>query len=151
MPIQANRSTLMTTYGVSLDDNGMMMTCILGAALTAFAIALWLNRNIPSTDRSWHNLLLASSIYNRYRRHPNSIATLNGVMNSMGGCPSDFTFFLAATFGYFVFKKNQITFNFIQCWCKSLCMILRVSLSRSSGGNSTNVFCSISSFSARRS
>ena len=59
IPIQ-----LMAIFGVTLDSDGTMMARILGAALTAYGLTFWLNRNLPATDKAWHNLLLTSFIYN---------------------------------------------------------------------------------------
>jgi hypothetical protein len=97
----------MATYGVTLDGNGTMMTRILGAALIAFAITFWLNRNILLSEKSWRNLLLASFVYNVIDIPIVTMATLNGVMNSVGWVPVFLHLFLAATMGYFVFKKNE--------------------------------------------
>lgn len=97
----------MTTYGVSLDANGALMARILGASLIAYALTFWLNRNIPSTDKSWQNLLLTSFIYNIVDIPIVLMATLNGVMSPMGWIPVGLHIFLAATFGYFAFKKGQ--------------------------------------------
>ena len=98
----------MSTYGVTLDTNGTLMTRILGAALTAFALTFYSNRNIASTDKGWHNLLLTSLIYNIVDIPIVLKATLDGVMNSMGWVPVGLHIFLAATFGYFTFKKRQV-------------------------------------------
>ena len=98
----------MSTYGVTLDTNGTLMTRILGAALTAFALTFYSNRNIASTDKGWHNLLLTSLIYNIVDIPIVLKATLDGVMNSMGWVPVGLHIFLAATFGYFAFKKRQV-------------------------------------------
>lgn len=97
----------MATYGVTLDSNGALMARILGAALTAYALTFYLNRNIASTDKGWYNLLLTSFIYDIVDIPIVLIATLNGVMNSMGWMPVGLHVFLAATFGYFAFKKGQ--------------------------------------------
>ncbi len=100
IPIQ-----LMATYGLTLDSNGTMMSRILGAALTAYALIFWLNRHIPATDKAWFNFLLTSFIYNIVVFPIVLMATLDGVMNSMGWMLVGLHFFLAAAFGYFRFKK----------------------------------------------
>ncbi len=96
---------LMGTYGLTFDSSGLVMARALGAALTAFALAYWLSRDIPSTEKSWHNLLLTSFIYNIIATPIVIMATLSGVMNSMGWTSVGLHIFLAATFGYFTFKK----------------------------------------------
>lgn len=97
----------MTTYGVTLDSNGTLMARILGAALTAYALTFYLNRNIALTDKGWYNLLLTSFIYNIVDIPIVLMATIDGVMNSMGWMPVGLHVFLAATFGYFTFKKGK--------------------------------------------
>jgi|SRR4030095_580547 len=96
---------LMATYGLTLDSNGNLMTRILGASLTSLGLTFWLNRNIPSSEKGWYNLLLTSFIYNIISIPLALIATLNGVMSSMGWIAVGLHVFLAATFGYFAFKK----------------------------------------------
>ncbi len=100
IPIQ-----LMAIFGVTLDSDGTMMARILGAALTAYGLTFWLNRNLPATDKAWHNLLLTSFIYNIVVIPIMLIAVLNGVTNAMGWMPFGQHIFLAATFGYFTFRN----------------------------------------------
>ena len=95
----------MSTYGVSLDSGGAMMARILGAALTAYALSFWMNRESPISDKSWKNLLTVSVIYNILDIPIVLMATLNGVMNSMGWMPVGLHVFLATTMAYFVFRK----------------------------------------------
>jgi hypothetical protein len=97
----------MATYGVALDDNGTLMSRILGAALFAYSLTFWLNRNLPATDKGWRNLLFASFIYNILDIPVVLMAVLDGVMNSLGWIPVGLHVFLAATFGYFVMRKNS--------------------------------------------
>ncbi len=100
IPIQ-----LMAIFGVTLDSDGTMMARILGAALTAYGLTFGLNRNLPATDKAWHNLLLTSFIYNIVVIPIMLIAVLDGVTNSMGWMPFGQHIFLAATFGYFTFRN----------------------------------------------
>ncbi|MCM4156898.1 hypothetical protein [Gramella sp. AN32] len=100
IPIQ-----LMAIFGVTLDSDGIMMARILGAALTAYGLTFWLNRNLPATDKAWHNLLLTSFIYNIVVIPIMLIAVLDGVTNAMGWMPFGQHIFLAATFGYFTFRN----------------------------------------------
>ena len=95
----------MSTYGVALNEPGTLMARTLGAALTAFALTFWLNRNIELPNKAWQNLLFTSFIYNVIDTPIALMATLNGVMNSMGWIPVGLHIFLAATLGYFAFKK----------------------------------------------
>ena len=98
-------SQMMAIYGLTLDSSGTLMTRILGAALTTLGLTFWLNRNIPSTEQSWYNLLMTSFIYNILSIPVTFMATLDGVMSSMGWMAVGLHIFLAATFGYFTFKK----------------------------------------------
>ena len=100
IPIQ-----LMAIFGVTLDSDGTMMARILGAALTAYGLTFWLNRNLPATDKAWHNLLLTSFTYNIVVIPIMLIAVLDGVTNAMGWMPFGQHIFLAATFGYFTFRN----------------------------------------------
>jgi hypothetical protein len=102
IPIQ-----FMAPYGVTLDSSGILMARSSGAALSAYALAFYLNRNTAATDKGWYNLLLVSFIYNIVDIPILLMATLDGVMNSMGWMPVGLHVFLAVTFGYFTFKKGQ--------------------------------------------
>jgi hypothetical protein len=96
---------LMAIYGLTLDSNGSLMARIVGASLIGFGLTFWLNRNIPSTEKGWHNLLLTSFIYNIISIPVTLMATLSRVMSSMGWVAVGLHIFLAATFGYFASKK----------------------------------------------
>src|SRR4030095_2934868 len=96
---------LMGIYGLTFGSSGMIMARALGASLTAFAITYWLNRDVAATDTGWHNLLLASFIYNIIATPIVLMAIFGGVMTSMGWTAVGLHIFLAATFGYFTFKK----------------------------------------------
>lgn len=95
----------MAPYGVTLDSYGVLMSRVLGSALTAYALAFILNRNIPLTEAGWRNLLLASVVYNLVDIPVVLMATVNGVMNSLGWLPTGLHIFLAASMGYFLFRK----------------------------------------------
>lgn len=99
--------TFMSMYGVSLDANGVLMTRILGSALTSIALIFYLNRNINISETAQYNFLLAGFIYNVVDFPVVLMATINGVMNSMGWFPVVLHAFLAATMGYFVFSKDK--------------------------------------------
>jgi len=96
----------MGSYGVILDQNGQLMAQVLGVALIAFALTFWFNRKLPSNNKAWRNLLLSSTIYNLVDIPIVLMATLNGVMNSLGWIPVALHVFLAITMGYFSYKKE---------------------------------------------
>jgi hypothetical protein len=98
-------ASLMAIYGLTLDSNGILMARLLGAALTSFGLTFWLNQNILPTEKSWYNLLLTSFIYNLIAIPLALVATLEGIMSSIGWIAVGLHIFLAATFGYFSFKK----------------------------------------------
>ena len=100
-----NPVRLMSIYGLTLDSSGSLMARIAGASLIGFGLTFWLNRNILSTENGWHNLLLTSFIYNIISIPVTLMATLNGVLSTMGWIAVGLHIFLAATFGYFAFKK----------------------------------------------
>jgi hypothetical protein len=100
-----NPVSLMSIYGLTLDSGGSLMARIVGASLIGLGLTFWLNRNISSTEKSWYNLLLTSFIYNIISIPVTLMATLNGVMSSMGWIAVVLHIFLASTFGYFTFKK----------------------------------------------
>lgn len=95
----------MSSYGVKPDENGQLMSRILGAALTAFALTFYLNRNLPVSETGWKNLLICSFVYNLIDYPIVVSATLNGVMNSMGWMPVGLHIFLAGSMAYFAFRK----------------------------------------------
>jgi hypothetical protein len=95
----------MSQYGVTLDDSGILMARILGSALSAYALLFYLNRNVQKKEKAQYNIILSSMIYNVVDTPIVILATLQETMNSMGWIPVGLHLFLAATMGYFVFKK----------------------------------------------
>jgi len=98
-------ASFMETYGVKLDDSGILMAKMLGSALTAFALIFYWNRNQPLSNPAQRLILLGSFIYNLLDTPVVLLATLSGVMNHMGWLTVGLHIFLSITFGYFVFKK----------------------------------------------
>ncbi|MCB9308348.1 MAG: hypothetical protein H6565_17260 [Lewinellaceae bacterium] len=98
-------ATFMAPFGVTFEDSGILMARILGSALFASAIAFYINRNIPVTEKSQYNIILSGTIYNIVDLPIVLMATLDGTMNALGWFPVGLHLFLAATMGYFVFKK----------------------------------------------
>lgn len=96
----------MSQFGVTLDSNTVLPSQILGGVFTGLALVYYWNRNIPAADPAQHNILLGSFIFHLIGIPLVLMATLNGVMNSMGWMPVALHIFLAATFGYFAFKKS---------------------------------------------
>jgi len=96
----------MSSFGVTLDASGIMIARVSGAALTAFALTFWMNRNLSQSEKGWRNLLMTSFIYNIIDIPIVLFATFNGVMNSLGWMPVGLHIFLAATLGYFAFSKK---------------------------------------------
>lgn len=94
----------MAQFGVTL--NVTLPSQILGAAFTGLALIYYWNRNISATDPAQHNILLGSFIFHIIALPVVVMATLNGIMNSMGWMPVTLHIFLAGTFGYFAFKKS---------------------------------------------
>jgi hypothetical protein len=99
-------ASFMVTYGVKLDDSGILMAKMLGSALTAFALIFYWNRSQPLSNPAKRLILLGSFIYNLLATPTLLLATLSGVMNHLGWLPVGLHIFLSITFGYFVFKKT---------------------------------------------
>jgi hypothetical protein len=97
----------MSSYGIDLNDSGIMMSRILGSSLIGFAFVFWLNREVPLTNKAWQNLMIGSLVYNLLDLPVVLISVLNGLMNSMGWLPVGLHLFLAMSFGYFAFSKNK--------------------------------------------
>ncbi|MBK8501184.1 MAG: hypothetical protein IPL46_02685 [Saprospiraceae bacterium] len=95
----------MAQYGVTLDENGVLIARVLGSALSAFAILFYLNRKIAVSEKSQYNLVFASMIYNIVDTPIVLLATLHGTMNSMGWMPVGIHVLLAVTMAYYIYKK----------------------------------------------
>jgi hypothetical protein len=104
-----NPVRLMAIYGLALDASGALMARIVGASLIGFGMTFWLNRSINSTEKGWYNLLSTSFIYNIISIPVTFMATLNGVMRSMGWIAVGLHIFLALTFGFFTLNKKRET------------------------------------------
>lgn len=94
----------MSVYGVTLDPGGALMTRILGAALIGFALLFWRARALAASP-ALHAVFLASFVYNLLDLPIVTIATISGVMSSVGWSAVGLHVFLAAGFGYLAFKR----------------------------------------------
>lgn len=97
--------TFMSMFSVTLDAGGMLMARILGSALIGFTLIFWWCRNEPDTA-ALQAVLRASFIYNVVDFPVVLIATLSGVMGTLGWSAVILHLLLALGFGYFGFVKK---------------------------------------------
>ena len=95
----------MSTYGLSLDEGGMLMSRVLGASLIGFTLVFWWSRNAPSSE-ALLAVLRASLIYNVLDLPTNIIAIQSGLMNTLAWSAVILHVLLAIGFGYFGFVKR---------------------------------------------
>jgi hypothetical protein len=94
------------TYGVTLDPTSTALTREYGAAMLAFAIIYWINRNAPETDKSWSALLWSSVFFNIAIFIVVLMAKMDGIGNSMNWSTIILTAVLTLCSLYFLFRKR---------------------------------------------
>lgn len=98
-------------YGVTMDPISTVVTREFGAAMLAFAIIYWINRNAPESDRSWSALLWSSVFYNVAIFVVVLMATMDGLGNSMNWSTLILAAVLTLCSLYFLFRK-KVRHNF---------------------------------------
>jgi hypothetical protein len=94
----------MQPFGLSFDAAGTLMSRVLGAALIAFAIVLWLSRGAePAAVRP---LLIGGFAYNLIDLPINVVAILAGAMNALAWINVGLHLALVAGFGWFAFSRR---------------------------------------------
>jgi hypothetical protein len=93
-------------YGVTLDPNSTVITREFGAAMFAFAIIYWINRNAPESDRSWSALLWSGVFFNVAIVIVVLMATMDGLGNSMNWSSIILSAILTLCSLYFIFRKR---------------------------------------------
>ena len=97
---------VMSTYGVTLNPGGAMMTQLFGAAFILLAILLWFARNAPRSEVALKALILAVTIGDTIGFLIALVAQLGGVANALGWVTVVLYLLLALGFGYFQFVKT---------------------------------------------
>lgn len=95
----------MSTYGLSLDEAGMLMSRVLGSSLIGFTLVFWWSRNAQPSE-TLLAVLRASLIYNVLDLPTNIIAIQSGLMNTLAWSAVILHVLLAIGFGYFGFVKR---------------------------------------------
>jgi len=98
-------TTVMSFYGVTLNQGGAVMTQLFGAAFILLGILLWSARNAPRSDVALRAIVLAVVVGDLLGFIIALLAQLNGVMNALGWGNVALYLLLAFGFGYFQFVK----------------------------------------------
>ena len=73
-----------TTFGMDLNESGVLLARLLGAAFVFAAVVSWAARNSPETEPAVRGVVVASFMGDVFGFIYSLMATLNGTMNSMG-------------------------------------------------------------------
>lgn len=95
---------LMSLYGVTLNDGGVLMARLYGASLLGNLMLAWFSRNDPGSA-ALRAAILALLVYDAVGLIVAIVATLSGVMNALGWMVVGIYLFLTIGFGYFQFVK----------------------------------------------
>jgi di/tricarboxylate transporter len=93
-------------YGVTLDPVSTGIAREFGAAMLAFAIVYWINRNVPESERSWSGLLWSGVVYNVAIFVIALMAKRDDLVNSMNWSTIILSAILTLCSLYFLFKKR---------------------------------------------
>ena len=96
-------------YGITLDAASMVITRLFGSAMFGYAILYWINRNIPSSDKSWSGLLWSSVFFNVVNCVIALMAITKGIGNSMGWSTVAVSMIFALASLYFISTRSKVT------------------------------------------
>jgi hypothetical protein len=95
---------LMSLYGVTLDDGGMLMARLYGASLLGNLMLTWFSRNDPGSE-ALRAAVLGLFVYDAVGLVVALIAMLSGVMNALGWSVVAIYLVFTVGYGYFQFVK----------------------------------------------
>jgi hypothetical protein len=95
---------LMSLYGVTLQEGGILMARLYGAALVGNLMLTWFSRNDPGSE-ALRAVVLGLFVYDAIGLVVAVIATLSGVMNALGWSVVAIYLFFTLGYGYFYFVR----------------------------------------------
>jgi hypothetical protein len=95
---------LMSLYGVTLDQGGILMARLYGASLVGNLMLTWFSRNDPGSE-ALRAAVLGLFVYDAIGLIVAIVATLAGVFNVLGWGIVAIYLFLTVGYGYFYFVK----------------------------------------------
>ena len=97
-------ATLLSYYGVTMNEAGLFNSRLLGTAFLSFAIISWLVRN-SSGSSELNAIVLAFAVGDIIGFVISLVYQLQGVVNALGWSTVAIYLLLGLGFGYFVWKK----------------------------------------------
>jgi hypothetical protein len=95
---------LMSLYGVTLQEGGVLMARLYGAALVGNLMLTWFSRN-DSGSEALRAAVLGLFVYDAIGLIVAVIAVLSGLMNALGWSVVAIYLFFTLGYGYFYFMK----------------------------------------------
>lgn len=95
---------LMSVYGVTLGEGGILMARLYGASLLGNLMLTWFSRNDPGSE-ALRAAVLGLFVYDAIGLVVAIVAMLSGVMNPLGWSIVAIYLLLTIGFGYFQFVK----------------------------------------------
>jgi hypothetical protein len=95
---------LMSLYGVTLDQGGVLMARLYGASLLGNLLLTWFSRNDPGSE-ALRAAVLGLFVYDAVGLIVALVAVLSGVMNALGWSVVAIYLLLTVGYGYFQFVK----------------------------------------------
>jgi hypothetical protein len=95
---------LMSLYGVTLDEGGILMARLYGASLMGNLMLTWFSRNDPGSE-ALRAAVLGLFVYDAVGLIVALVATLSGIMNAFGWSVVAIYLLFTIGYGYFQFAK----------------------------------------------
>lgn len=105
IPILIIPAKLMSLYGLTLDQSGMIIARLYGAALLGNFLLTWFCRNDPGSV-SLRSAILSLFVYDGACFIVTLLAVITGIMNVLGWSVVATYLFFTIGFGYFQFVKK---------------------------------------------
>lgn len=97
---------LMSLYGVTLPEGGILMARLYGASLVGNLMLTWFSRNDTGSE-ALRAAVLGLFVYDAIGLIVAVVAMLSGVMNALGWSVVAIYLFFTAGYGYFFVKPSE--------------------------------------------
>jgi hypothetical protein len=97
----------MNLFGITLDNSGVLMTQLLGAAFLGFAVVNWMARQF-AVPEDVHHIIVGNFIANAVGFVVTLWQKLNGLGNGWSWLPIALYLLFALAFGYFYLTGSEV-------------------------------------------
>jgi hypothetical protein len=98
---------VLDSFGMDLDEGGILMARLFGTAYIFKALLFWLSRNTPASERAIRVILISDVVSDAIAFVVTIIASVNGIWNALGWLAVGLYLVFGLVFAYFFFTKSK--------------------------------------------